>query len=782
MRKIVMLALANIRKAKSQTVSFFLIIVITSLLLNLGLVTLLNYGDNFDNKYKELNSAHVWYAMNSLSFKNEYLDYAKNIKGVTDVEKRDVLFFRGNSTFGDSDLERNYIIFDADSKYRISKVSFVEKLDSLPTDAIYLPYIEKTGGNIKLGDKFTIEASGEKNNFTVAGFYEEMNTGTINQELVGFMLPHKGWVELKNKAGGAFDGTMLFARINDKSQGKSISSEIYNYISANSVTSKLKIEGSFYENLKQARTTTAKMGTAIIILFSLIIMLVSLIIIRFRIKNSIEEDIYNIGALKAMGYTSRQLISSTLLQFTGMAFVAGLLGGVLTIFALPALKSAFTVQTGIIWDQDFDLKSFLISFIFIILVTVLVSLHSARGIRKLAPITALRNGINTHNFRKNHFPLEKTSGNLNFILSIKVMIQNIRQNIMISVIIAAVCFTSVFALVMYYNIAYDDKAFADTITGEYPTAVVMLDSNNYNENIIKSISKMPEVRKIIYYDRASALYNNTEPFKVYVTDDYSVTENKKCYEGRDPIHDNEIALNGYMAELTGKKIKDTIKIKVGNNTYEYLITGFLQTANGADYDSEMTTAGYRQIYPDYKPLSIYIYLKDGTDTPAFLDNIKAEYGKYMTSYMDAMKMKETMLGVFVNVVKIIAYVIIFITFLIIVLVLFLIIKAMIIKRKRYLGISKALGFRTSQLVLQISLGFIPVALTGSIAGGLAGYFGINPLMSMAMKSMGIMKMNLYIPPVLLIILCSVICIFTFLIATLVSIRIRKISAVSLITE
>jgi putative ABC transport system permease protein len=524
------------------------------------------------------------------------------------------------------------------------------------------------------------------------------------------------------------------------------------------------------------------MGTSIIILFSLIITLVSLIVIRFRIRNSIEEDIFNIGALKAIGYTSRQLISSILLQFTGTAFIGALMGGAFTVAALPALKAAFSVQTGIIWDQGFDAKSFLITLIFIILVTVLVSLLSANRIRKLVPITALRNGINTHNFRKNHFPLEKTAGNLNFILSIKVMIQNIRQNIAVVVIIAAVCLTSVFALVMYYNIAYDDKAFADTITGEYSTAVVMLDSQNYNEDIIKNISKMPEVRKVIYYDRVSALYNNTEAFKVYVTDDYSLTENKKCYEGTDPIHDNEIALNGYMAEMTGKKIGDTIKIKFGNNSFEYLITGFMQTANGSDYDSEMTTAGYRHIYPDFKPLSLYIYLKDGNNAAAFLDNIRENYGKYMRSFMNAMKMKESMLSVFVKVVTIMAYVIIFITFLIIVLVLFLIIKTLIIKQKRYLGISKALGFTTSQLVFQISLGFVPVALIGSIIGGLAGYFGINPIMSLGMRSMGIMKMKMIIPPEMLVILCSVICIFTFVIATLVSTRIRKISAVSLITE
>lgn len=783
MRKIVMLALANIRKAKSQTVSFFLIIVIASLLLNLGLITFLNYDDNFDIKYKDLNSAHVYYAMNSTSYKNEFLDYVKSIKGVTEVEKRDVLYFMGNFTFGSSDIEQNIVVFDEESNCNISKVSFVEKLKNIPNDAIYLPYIVKTGGNLRLGDKFTLKVGQDNLKFTVAGFYEEMNTGTINQRLIGFMLPHKNWAELKNKGNGSLEGAMLFARIDDKSQGKKISSEIYKHISENSDPNQISfIQGSFYENLKETRTTTANMGTVIIIAFSLIITLVSLIVIKFRIRNSIEEDISNIGALKAIGYSSRQLISSILLQFAGTAFLGALFGGICAIIVFPALESAFTMQTGIVWKQGFDTVSFIITIIFIILITVLVSLLSTRKIRKLTPITALRNGINTHNFKRNHFPLAKASGNLNLLLSLKMMIQNMRQNIMIAIIIAAVCFTSVFALTMYYNIAYDDKAFADTITGEYSTASVTLNNNDYNENIIKEIAKMPGVRKVLYYDSVSALYNNTEAFKIYVTENFTFTENKKCYSGRDPRHDNEIALNGYMAEMLGKKIGDTVKVKSGNNSYEYLITGFLQTANGSDYDGELTTAGYRRICPDFKPVSIYTYLNEGSDAAVFLDNLQKNYGKYIISYQNTMKMKDTMLNVFVQVVTLIAVIIILITCLIITLVLFLIIKTFVIRRKKEFGIKKALGFTTPQLVFQTSLGFIPVALIGSVAGGVAGYFGISPIMSLGMRSMGIIKMKMIIPPEMLVILCSGLCIFTFLVAALVSTRIRKISAVSLITE
>ncbi|MDP4094216.1 MAG: ABC transporter permease [Bacillota bacterium] len=783
MRKIFMLAAANIRKAKSQTVSFLLIIVISSLLLNLGLVTMLNYSNNFDKKYTELNSAHIWQVMNNSIYKDEYYNYVKNLKGVTETEKRDVLYFKGSFTFGKSDIEQNIVLFDADNKNKISKVSYIDKLDKLPADAIFLPYIMKAGGKLKLGEHFTIERGKTKHVFTVAGFYEEMNTGTINTQLIGFILPHNEWMELKETTGDKLDGTMLLSRVNDKEQGKRISSEIYNHIIANlDVQQTATIQELDYETLKLARTTTANMGTSVIILFSLVITLVSLIVIRFRIRNSIETDINNIGALKAVGYTSKQLIKSFLVQFSGTALLASLFGGILSLFALPVLKEGYSAQTGIIWNQGFDAKSFIISIAFIVLITVLVSFQSARKIKKLEPITALRNGITTHSFKRNYLPLDKSKGSVNYLLSMKTMLHNTRQNIMIVVIIAAICFISVFALVIYYNMVVNDKAFVDVIAGEYSNASLMLDNDNYNSHLIEQIGENSQVRKVIYYDSVSALYNNNETFNIYVTKDFSVTENKKCYDGRDPIHDNEIALNGYLAGNLKKKIGDTITVRLGKKSSEYLITGLMQTANGSAYDSELTAAGFKRICSSYKPMNIFVYLKKGTNTKLFLKDIQNEYGNYIKSIQNSDEMKESMLNVFVQIITLTAYVIILITAAIIALILFLVIKTLVIRNRQEFGIKKAIGFTTRQLVFQLSLSFLPIAALGSVIGGVIGYLGINPLLTIMMRSMGIMKMNFIIQPVTLIILCLAICIFTYIVASLVSLRIRKISAVSLISE
>jgi putative ABC transport system permease protein len=69
---------------------------------------------------------------------------------------------------------------------------------------------------------------------------------------------------------------------------------------------------------------------------------------------------------------------------------------------------------------------------------------SARRIKKLNPIVALRGGIITHSFRRNHVPLDKPKGSLPFVLAIKLMLQNMKQSIMVGIIFTVVSFISSF--------------------------------------------------------------------------------------------------------------------------------------------------------------------------------------------------------------------------------------------------------------------------------------------------------------------------------------------------
>lgn len=161
-----------------------------------------------------------------------------------------------------------------------------------------------------------------------------------------------------------------------------------------------------------------------IVAFAFIIVAVCLIVVRFRIGNSIEDDMTKIGSLKALGYTSRQIVLSIVMQFVLIALAASIFGILLSYMATPVLSDLFAQQSGVKWIQGFDPSISIITLGLIIV--VVIACITARKINRLNPIVALRGGIVTHNFKKNHLPLEKTRGNVPFLLVIKNLLQNKR--------------------------------------------------------------------------------------------------------------------------------------------------------------------------------------------------------------------------------------------------------------------------------------------------------------------------------------------------------------------
>ncbi|MDF2544699.1 MAG: transporter permease [Herbinix sp.] len=780
MKQIVILSLANLRKGKGQTASFMVMMLISSILFNLGIITWLNFNDNFDRKSAELNAEHSLMIIQKKDYSDALLQYIQQDNRVSKTQKRDVLFVNLTVPYSNGDLSMATVIMNNSVQTELSKISFVEKSEQYHKDAIYIPYLFKSGGKYQIGDTITLTIGLKKFSYTVAGFFESMLLGSINVNTVAFLLDEANYLSLSEQLGAEAKGVILQTQLKNQEDSELFTADLQSYFHDTTNNETVFTRSVSYSMAKSARTLTAGIGSMIIVAFSIIIVLVSLIVIRFRIRNSIDEDIQNIGTLKAIGFTSKQIILSILLQFIGISMLSVFAGIALSYGLLPLLSAAYAAQSGILWKQGFDISSAFITILVIIGTVAITSFLSAVKIRNLHPIMALRNSITTHNFRRNHIPLHRFKGNLNLSLAFKSILQNKKQNLMITLIIAAISFASVFALVLYYNIAIDTKAFL-TIVGEMSDVSIALDPEQYDEKFIDTLRSMDEVEKALYYDQRTLLYQGSTLY-AYITPDYSKTENTMCYKGRQPKHDNEVAIGGGMADDYGIQVGDSIEIINGVTTKEYLVSGFIQSGNGMGYDMEITSDGYLRLQENYKPSNIYVYLSDNVNADSFIEKIGSAYGDRFASSIDVMKMINSQLGIYTQIVSILVMIIVLVTIAIVTLILHLVIKTIIIRKKRELGIQKALGFTTGQLMLQLSFSLFPVVMFGTILGSIAGFFLTNPLLAVLFRGIGMMKLEFTIQPVLILGLCIGISLFAFLISILVSIRIRKISAYTLITE
>lgn len=123
-----------------------------------------------------------------------------------------------------------------------------------------------------------------------------------------------------------------------------------------------------------------------------------------------------------------------------------------------------------------------------------------------------------------------------------------------------------------------------------------------------------------------------------------------------------------------------------------------------------------------------------------------------------------------------------VTVAVVILALYFVINSSVIRRKREPGIQKAIGFTTFQLMNQITLGFFPPVITGVFIGSAVVIMQTNEIMSIAQRSMGIMKANFIITPGWIALFGVAVVIVSYVTSMFITYRIRKISAYAPVSE
>lgn len=780
-----MLSYSNIRKAKGHTISLLLMFIIASLLLNLGLLIFTNFGSYFQNMTKELNSSDVYYIMPNRLYSTEVEEYLKNNENIREMQRINPLWTPATIPYKGNKKEISFIINDTDTNRSLSKWKLVGEHLATDSMSIYVPYVLNIDGGYRLNDKFEVTF---KDNtvitFTIKGFTDDAFFSSLDTGFLGVYLPHATYERVVQKLGDKYNATLIFANLEkinkDVETGiREITKKQDNSFAMADVTNSLF--SLDLQLVEMSRTLMASIVSVMMMAFAVIIAAVCLIVVRFRIGNSIEDDMTKIGSLKAMGYTSRQIILSIIMGFVFIATIGSVAGIALSYLTTPALSEILAHQSGLMWIQGFDGPISIISLLTILLFVVIVSSIASRSIHRLNPIVALRGGIITHSFRKNHLPLHKSRGSLPFVLALKSILQNMKQSIMLVTIFTAVAFASTFALVMFYNTTIDTKAFAETPGTEISNALAVLKPNADNKELVDSIDSLKDVRLVQFVDTAMIRIDNYD-VPAYIMDDYTKKETNSVYRGRYPFHSNEVVIAGYLADMMEKKLGDSVTIKVGEEQAEFIITGFSQGSNMGGLNASIRHDGILKLSPDFKQQSLYIYLNKDVKANEFVKKLENIYGDSIVKTVDMDREFEQGMGMYTSIVSKIGIAILVVTIFVVVLVLYFVINSLVTRKKRELGIQKAIGFTTLQLMNQLSLGFLPPIVIGVVIGSILGITQSNAIMSLAQRGMGIMKANYIVNPLWIVLFGVAVVMFSYIISMLITYRIRKISAYALVNE
>ena len=137
-------------------------------------------------------------------------------------------------------------------------------------------------------------------------------------------------------------------------------------------------------------------------------------------------------------------------------------------------------------------------------------------------------------------------------------------------------------------------------------------------------------------------------------------------------------------------------------------------------DASITLDGMRRLNPDFKQTSLQIYLDKGADAGAITDTLQKEYKDRVVSAINVDKVFKVGMGPYIDIILKIGIATMFVTIFVVLLVLYFIIDSSIIRRRRELGIQKAISFSTLQLMNQLSSSIVFPILTATALGCILG--------------------------------------------------------------
>ena len=781
---------SNIHKDRGVLTAFLLIIILSAMVFQTGL-----FLNDYDKRYDRVtDEQHVG---NGVIFYGDIDEVKDMIEGIPEVTSYNIFkaLMPSGLTFklNDKDKENslNYALLFSKETYTIfDDLRFIKRDDSIKENYIYLNVYTAYYYRMSIGDVMHIHSENFGDyDLKVAGIYEDLLAGNP-YSYYSLILDDKTYDSLKKKA-EELEGTftefadMKFMNFTmkegiDDNKGLKIVTEALD-------EKEIQYTGYTQELAKAGYTGVLNIVSAFMTTFSVIVMAICFIMIIFTINNNIDRDIRNIGALRAVGHTVGRIRAAFCIEFLLVSLIGAVIGIAASYIAFPLMDENVVRQiSGMVWEKRFYPQyTFGIIGAFIVVITVIVYLSTGK-VKKLHPVTALRFGLASNSFKKNHLPLSETTGNLNILLALKSSLQAVSQNVIIFGIITAVSFVTLFSGVLFYNTKIDMNNFQRILQGDSPDAYIYLDEMSESEvkDTVKEISEMDGVREAYCLGSidASALVNGNESSLIYT----DKPEFVYCgvYEGEMIQEDNEAVLGSITAEKAGVTIGDEVEVKVGDKTERFLVTGLQQAVYGLGERIYITEGGAKKLGIDAKFSYVRVRIDNANveNVDAFLDRAQQQLGAKCTDTENHFEQTRSSDNVPVYAVGLVVMVIIVLNIIVVLVVIRLLMKTIFIKKEKEFGIKKAVGFTSSQLRLQLALSLIPTCLIGAVIGAVLGHIFINPLFALIFRSFGVMKSDLIMKPILILITVAAVSVLVFCFSYILSGRMKRVSAYKLIQE
>ncbi|PDZ65534.1 ABC transporter permease [Bacillus cereus] len=603
--------------------------------------------------------------------------------------------------------------------------------------------------NLRIGDKIWVVKNNNELALTISAFVRDVQ---MNPSLVSskrFVISDEDFERIKGNFGES--EYLIEFQLTDANK----INEFENLYQSSNLPQ--KGPSITYSLFKTLNSLTDGIIAAVLIIISALLMLIAILCIRFTIMTSMEEDYWEIGVMKAIGITSKEIQKLYVTKYVVIAASGCICGYILSIFVTKIFTSNISLYMG---TANTSVLHFIVPLIVTTLLFLAVILFCRiilRNFRRITAIDALRSRNNLGKGKvKSSFSLSQTKIiNVNIFIGIQDVVKRFKlYRVLIIVLIIAV-----FMVVVPVNFLYTIQSpkFVNYMgTGKSDIRIDIQQSENIEKrfkDVISYIRNDEEVEKYATFV--------TSTFKIVNADGTHENLNVEMgdftkfpldyIQGMTSKNEDEIALSYMNANELKKNVGDEIVLFVEGKEKALTISGIYQDVTNGGKTAKASFS--------YNSENILWYVVNVDMKPTV--NLQEKVKEYKHNFSFA-KITDTddyltqTLGETIKQLRLVTQVAILIAILISVLITAMFFKMLLAKDSSQILIMKSIGFSNKDIRIQYITRSIVIVLIGIVIGTLlAATFG-EMLVSWLGSFMGAAHIKFAVNPIVSYVICPAI--------------------------
>ena len=519
----------------------------------------------------------------------------------------------------------------------------------------YLPYSLMEGAGLKEGDQITVTIGDTSRAFTVAG---EMMDAVMGGEFISIkriLISAEDYAVLRDAAPGA-GVEEYYAYTTDVEDEQTFLNEF----NASGIVTLM----SFSRGTLNMTYVMDMIIAGIFVVVSMVLILIALVVLRFTVSFTMEQEYREIGVLKALGIRNgsiRLLYLSKYIVLTLAGSAAGMGLGVLleNVMMAGASHRIMLEESDSILLQIFPVPA-------VLAVVLLSGCICTRRVNRISPVAAMRSGAEGESFsRSSPMALSGTgSMPLPFFMALNDILSEVKKFtmmlliftlgiIMINIPLSAVSTLRSDEMLLLMNMSKCDGA----MRRNDPT-LTSRTKKELEQELADIEAKLKDggidaraFREVIFQYTLSSEDNVVSSLAVQGL--HTDTSDYLYLSGAAPELANEIAVTSLIAEKLGAHIGDTVNIVTGGENREFMITALYESLSNMgegvrfsenavlDYtekiggmsiqfafeedpdagETERKLAEIRELFPEYEVMSSGEFADDTAGVSGILDSV-----------------------------------------------------------------------------------------------------------------------------------------------------------------